>query len=96
VEAQAKQANEHDKQQDDVGREAGETVEIGNMRIGHNTSSLSRYRFNSDLGMDESRKSNTIQVDHSPARWLVGWRVNMVLNFHPGRREEGAYFEFGI
>jgi hypothetical protein len=75
MEAQAKQAKEHDKQQDDVDREDGENVKIGNVRVGHCTSSLSRYRFNADLGMDESGRSTTIQVDYSPARWLVPWHV---------------------
>jgi hypothetical protein len=42
VEAQAKQAEEHDKQQDDVGREADESVKIGNVRVGYYTISLSR------------------------------------------------------
>jgi len=71
VEAQAKQAKEHDEQQDDVGREADECVKIGNVRVGHYTSRLSRYRFNADLGMNESRRSTTNQVDYSPVRWLV-------------------------
>lgn len=61
VEAQAKQAKEHDKQQDDIGCEADESVKISNMRIGHYTSSLSRYRLNADLGMDESRRSTAIK-----------------------------------
>jgi hypothetical protein len=74
VEAQAKQAKEHNKQQDDIGREAAENVKIGNVRAGHYTSNVSRYRFNADLGMDESRESTTIQVDCSPGQWLVPWR----------------------
>jgi len=49
VEAQAKQAKEHDKQQDGVDREGDESVKIGNVRVGHYTRSLSRYRFNMDL-----------------------------------------------
>jgi hypothetical protein len=40
VGAQAKQAKEHDKQQDDVGRESDESVKIGDLRVGHYTSSL--------------------------------------------------------
>ncbi len=52
VEAQAKQANEHGKQQDDVGREAGESVELGNVRVGHYTSRFSRYQFNAGLGKE--------------------------------------------
>ena len=75
MEAQAKQANEHDKQQDNVGREADESVKISNVRVGHYTNSRSRYQFNADLGMDESRRSTTNQVDYSPARWLVPWHV---------------------
>ena len=67
----AKQAKEHDKQQDDVGHEADETVKIGDVGVGHYASSPSRYRFNADLGMDESRWSTAIQVDYSPAQWLV-------------------------
>jgi hypothetical protein len=51
VEAQAKQAREHDKQQDDVGREADESVKSSNVWVGHYTISRSRYRFNLDLGM---------------------------------------------
>jgi hypothetical protein len=75
VVAQAKQTKEHGEQQDDVGREAGECVKIGNVRVGDYTGSLSRYRFNADLVMNESRRSDTIQVDYSPARWLVPWHV---------------------
>lgn len=51
VEAQAKQAKEHDKQRDDVGREADESVKSSNVWVGHCTSSRSRYRFNADLDM---------------------------------------------
>ena len=40
VGAQAKEAKEHDKQQDDVGRGSDENVKIGNLRVGHYTSSL--------------------------------------------------------
>ena len=68
---EAKEANEHDKQQDDVRRETDESVKIGDLRVGHYTSSRSRYRFNADLEMNESRKTTTIHVDYSPARWLV-------------------------
>jgi hypothetical protein len=75
VVAQAKQAKEHEEHQDDVGREAGENVKFGNVRVGDCTGSLSRYRFNADLGMNESRRSTTIQIDYSPARWLVPWHV---------------------
>ena len=89
MEAQAKQAKEHDKQQDGIDREGDESVKIGNVRVGHYTRSLSRYRFNTDLGMDESRMSTTIQVDYSPARWLVRWHVkNGVLSLR--LREEGG------
>jgi hypothetical protein len=61
VEAQAKQANEHDKQQDGVGREADESVKISNVRVGRCTSSQSGCRCNTDLGVDESRRSTAIK-----------------------------------
>ena len=72
---QAKQAKEHDKQQDHVGREVAESVKIGNLGVGHRTSSLPGYRLNADLGMDESMMSTTIEVDYSPARWLIRWHI---------------------
>jgi hypothetical protein len=57
MDALAKQAKGHEKQQGDVDRGADENVTIGNVLVGHCTSSRSRYRSNADLGVDESRKS---------------------------------------
>ena len=75
MKALAKQAKGHDKQQGDVDRGADENIKIGSVWVGHCTNSLSRYRSNADLGVNESRRSTIIQVDYSPARWLVTWHV---------------------
>jgi hypothetical protein len=74
VEAEAKQAQKHDNQQDDVSREADENVEIDNVRVGQRTSNP-RSRFIADLGMDEFRRSTTFQAGHSPAQLLVPWHA---------------------
>jgi hypothetical protein len=54
VEAQAEQANERDKKQDDVGGEEDDIVERGNVHVGCHANTQRWYQFRANLVMMSS------------------------------------------
>jgi hypothetical protein len=80
VTAQADQSHEHDKEQDDIGGESGESIKFVVLSVNHEAVSVRGKPLSANLQMNEPGISEAAETGQSPSRHLQQNEICMSLD----------------